>query len=221
MMQCEDVVNVLSGADGLNAPDTREALDHLKTCAECCSALVAVDALHQFRSELVTVPSDGAFERMVRDAVRSGPAARYRTGFWRGAAFGAALAAGVASVAVGLWLRQDVVAPAAVPEVRLALNEPRDVTVALETAEPLAAAEVHVVLSGAVGLQGYDRQRELRWSTDLARGVNELTLPVVLFETSGGQLLVEVLHGDKRRTFVVDVRANAEPIAAPIGRARG
>ena len=211
-MQCEDVVNVLRATDGTITVEARQALDQLQTCVDCRSAMLAVETLRHLQLELTPAPPDGAFERAVRRAARRGPAERYRAGFWRGTAVGAALAAGVAVVAVGLWLRQEPAAPAAVPEVRIALNEPRDVTVAVEAAEPLSAAEVRVELRGAIGLEGYDRQRELRWSTDLARGVNELTLPVVVFGAGGGQLLVEVLHGDKRRTFVVDVRAGgAQP----------
>ena len=103
--------------------------------------------------------------------------------------------------------QRDGIDGAVLPEVRLALNEPHAVTVTLESAEPLLAADVRVELRGAVALDGYDGQRELRWQTDLDRGVNQLTLPVVALGASGGQVLVEVTHGDKRRTFVLDVRA--------------
>jgi hypothetical protein len=216
-MKCEDVVNVLRTADDGTLPATR-AREHLETCAACRSALVAADALRELRAERVPLPSNDAFERAVRHAVLAGPAGKYRSGFWRGTAFGAALAAGIAVVAVGFWLRTETSEPVAAPEVRIALNQARDVTVMLETAEPLAAAEVHVVLSGAIALQGYE-QRELRWSTHLDRGVNELTLPIVMVGESGGQLLVEVLHGDKRRTFVVDVRAARNASIAAADRA--
>jgi hypothetical protein len=123
-------------------------------------------------------------------------------------ASGAALAAAIATLAVGVWLfRAGEELPGAVPEVRIALNQPSDVTVTLETPEALANAEVRVELRGAVALEGYAGQRELRWATNLDRGVNQLTLPVVASQASGGQVLVEVTHGDKRRTFVLDVRA--------------
>ena len=69
-------------------------------------------------------------------------------------------------------------------------------------------AEIHVVLTGSIGLQGFAEQRELRWTTDLDRGVNQLTLPLVALGPSGGQVMVEVQHGDKRRTFVVDVQTD-------------
>ena len=103
----------------------------------------------------------------------------------------------------------------AAPEVTLALNESRNVNVALDSPAMLADAEIHVVLSGAIGLQGFASQRELRWRTDLDRGVNQLTLPLVALGGGGGQILVEVTHGEKRRSFVIDVHTNGS--AAGVG----
>jgi hypothetical protein len=100
-----------------------------------------------------------------------------------------------------------------VPAVTLAVNEERDVNVALSSPEPLAGAEIRVSLSGEIGLRGFEDQRELRWKTDLDRGVNQLTLPIVVLGSHGGQVLVEVQHGDKRRAFVVDVHAVDAPSA--------
>jgi hypothetical protein len=111
---------------------------------------------------------------------------------------------------VGVWLTtSDGDAPSAVPAVHVALNQPRPVTVTLESPEALVNAVVRIELRGAVALDGYAGQRELRWSTDLDRGINQLTLPVVALDAAGGQVLVEVTHGDKRRAFVLDVQAAA------------
>jgi hypothetical protein len=154
-------------------------------------------------------PSDEAVERAIDRALLSGSAQRYRSGFWAGVTSGAALAATLAAVAVALWLQRPALdgAPASIPEVRVALNRPQNVTVTLESPQALADAEVRVELRGAVALDGYQGQRELRWSTTLDRGVNQLTLPVVALDAAGGQVLVEVAHGARRRTFVLDVRA--------------
>ena len=95
----------------------------------------------------------------------------------------------------------------AAPEVAVLL--PCNVTVALDSPERLANAEVRVELRGGVELDGYAGQRELRWSTNLEQGVNQLTLPVVAIDAHGGQVLVEVTHGQKRRTFLLDVRTVA------------
>jgi hypothetical protein len=206
-MRCEDAVEQISTGRAQQGGDLRAAMAHAEGCEDCRAALRALDALRPLRVEPAPVPSDGAMERAIDRALASNPAKRYRRGFLSGLAAGAALAATVAAVAVGLWLRTgDGVAPSAVPEVRMALNQPRDVTVTVESPEALMDAEVRVELRGALALDGYAGQRELRWMTDLVRGVNELTLPVIALDATGGQVLVEVAHGDKRRAFVLDVR---------------
>ena len=209
-MRCEDAIEEITTGGAKPGGDLKAAMAHAKDCEDCHAALRALDALRPLRDEPAPIPRDGAIERAVDRALSSVPVQRYRRGFWSGLASGAALAATVAAVAFGIWLQTgDGEAPGAVPEVRLALNEPHPVTMTLESPEALADAEVRVELRGAVALDGYAGQRELRWMTDLDRGVNQLTLPVIALDATGGQVLVEVVHGDKRRTFVLDVRAGA------------
>jgi hypothetical protein len=150
---------------------------------------------------------------MRRAAQRPVASAARRRGFWLGAAVGGAIAAGLAVVVTTVWLHGSTARAPANPEVTLALNEVRDVSVSIDSPEMLAGAEIRVVLTGAIGLQGFDDQRELRWVADLDRGVNQLTLPLVARGASGGQVTVEVQHGDKLRTFVLDIQT--EPNAAP------
>jgi hypothetical protein len=207
-MRCEDAIGEITTGGARPGGDLKAAMAHAKDCEDCHAALRALDALRPLRDELTPGPRDGALERAVDRALSSVPVQRYRRGFWSGLASGAAIAAAVAAVAFGIWL-QTGEAPSAVPEVRLALNEPHPVTVTLESPEALAAAEVRVELRGAVALDGYAGQRELRWMTDLDRGINQLTLPVIALDATGGQVLVEVTHGDRRRAFVLDVRAGA------------
>jgi hypothetical protein len=134
--------------------------------------------------------------------------------FWQGVAVGAALAAALAFAAV-IWLpeRGDALsgdpATSATPQLSLRVNETRDVSITLTTGEALEDAEIHVSLNGSIGLQGYSGERDLKWLTDLDAGTNQLTLPIVATGLEGGQLLVEVTHGGKRRTFLVDVDAEA------------
>jgi hypothetical protein len=209
-MRCEDAMDRIQTVAQPGARLTA-AFDHVATCAECTSALRAMNALRILRDEIVPPADELAVTRAVDRAMAHEPARRYRRGFVSGILSGAALAAAVAAVAFGLWTRTlDTDAASGVPEVRLALNEPHDVTVTLESPEPLVGADVRVELRGAVALSGYEGQRELRWSTNLDRGINQLTLPVVALAANGGQVLVEVAHGDKRRTFVLDVRARSE-----------
>ena len=209
-MRCEDAIETIRTAGSQPGSDLRESMDHAAHCDDCHAALRALDAMRALRDEPAPIADEGAVERAIDRALTTSSAERYRRGFWSGLASGAAMAATIAAVAVGVWLFGDGTDPSvAVPEVRIALHQRSDVTVTLESPERLTNAEVRVELRGAVALDGYAGQRELRWSTDLDRGVNQLTLPVVAIDATGGQVLVEVTHGDKRRTFVLDVRATA------------
>jgi hypothetical protein len=207
-MRCEDAIETVRARGSHAGASSRGAMEHVADCSDCQAALRAIDALRTLRDQPTPIAADAAIQRAVDRAVATNPAQRYRRGFWTGLASGAALAATIAAAAVGVWLfGTGAEAPVAGPEVRIALNQRSNVTVTLESPEPLENAEVRVELRGAVELDGYMGQRELRWSTDLDRGGNQLTLPVVAIDASGGQVLVEVAHGDKRRTFVLDVRA--------------
>jgi hypothetical protein len=220
-MNCEEVVEILK-ADPV--PDTLRACaarEHTRRCAECRAALAALRALAAERELAMPPLAGGAFDRALQRAVYS----RHTEpssgrGFWLGAALGGALAASFAVAATLLWLQTVAPTAPATPQVRLALNELRDVNVSLEAPEDLAGAEIHVVLTGSIGLDGFGAQRELRWVANLERGVNQLTLPLVAVGPDGGQVIVEVVHSTKRRTFVVDVQTVDAPPAASLPKNR-
>jgi hypothetical protein len=221
-MKCEDVLDTLQRT-GAGAETARRAADeHLAGCEDCRNAAHALAVLRADRDLSVPAASVGAFARAMHAAAsprgRPRDALRRRAMFWLGAATGAAIAAGVAVVV--MFMRPVATASDGAPAVTLAVNEARDVSVALRTAEALSGAEIHVSLSGEIALQGFPDQRELRWRTDLDRGVNELKLPVIAVGSSGGQVLVEVEHGEKRRSFVVDVHAVASNGGAALIRSR-
>ena len=219
-MNCEDVLTVLQDARPGNELSRRAAGEHLASCEDCRNAAHALAVLRADRDLLIDPPRDDAFRRaIVAAAARQEREPPRRATFWLGVGAGAALAASVAAAVVLLRPLADSAARS-VPAVTLALNEVRNLDVALGSPEPLKSAEIHVSLTGDLGLDGFDGQRELRWTTDLDRGVNQLTLPIVALGTHGGQVLVEVQHGDKRRAFVVDVRTVAEPAARAVGLER-
>jgi hypothetical protein len=213
-MKCEDAVEVLRATNYAGTLSLHAARAHLENCADCSAALRAVATLRAEHYAPAPRLPPRSFARALERAT-SAPAREARGGrsFWLGTAVGGALAAGVA-VAIAVWWSQSPPAPLGNPEVRLALNEVREVSMALESPEALTDAEIHIVLTGGVALQGFAGQRELRWMTDLERGVNQLTLPLVGIDASGGQVTVEVQHGTKLRTFVIDVRPTPRPTAA-------
>lgn len=216
-MNCEDVLEVLRGAGGTAAARQR-AVEHLAACDDCQAAAQALAALRADGEQPIRVPHDGALQRaMLKAAERRSSSSRPRRRALRlGAGLGGTLAAGilVGALWVGPFANRETSSTA--PTVTIALDEVHAVRVAVNAPEPLANAAIRVVLTGAIGLDGYADQRELAWNTDLERGVNQLTLPIVASGIEGGQVLVEVVHGDKRRTFIVDVhttRRGAQPSA--------
>ena len=205
-MKCESVIQLLRVADGRNDGEQFHAAErHIESCVHCRHALLAYDALQAERSRAVPPPRAGALDRALRAAERSTDPAAGRRLFWTGMGLGGALAASLALLLASLLAGSDVPPRAGTPEVSLALHEPRPISISLDSPVALGGAEIHVVLTGEIGLDGYAGQRELRWVTNLDRGGNQLTLPVIAQGLNGGQVLVEVLHDGKRRNFVIDV----------------
>jgi hypothetical protein len=208
-VNCERVVALLTGPiDDASAAERRIAAGHAATCPECRDAVTAVHALRL--SSLAPLPTapPGAVDRAL--SMSAGMHSPLRNGdsrFWLGMGVGAALAAGVVLAILVLAPFEGGVVPEATPQLEMALNEVRDINISLDTKEALVDAEIHVTLRGAVGLSGYPGQRQLQWHTNLDAGPNQLTLPIVAVGTEGGQVMVEVVHGGKRRTFLVDVQA--------------
>jgi hypothetical protein len=214
-MKCEDVLSVLQRDDGRGDLAKRAAADHLARCEDCRNAAHAFAVLRADRDLPIPLPSDDVVQRAIA-AAASGPPAR-PSGFWLGVGVGAALAAGLA-LAIVTFRPVEVAGPppSSAPQIVLNVNEQRDVSVALSSPEPLDGAEIRIALRGEIALRGFDDEREVSWRTDLDRGVNELTLPLIGLHAGSGQVVVEVQHGDKRRSFVVDVLTTGEGPAAAI-----
>jgi len=211
MMNCELAVELLTGAaDGATAENRRLAREHAAACPDCRAVVMSVHALRLVSMVPTPEAAPGAFERMMSRVVAGQSSAPQRPArFWHGVGVGAAVAAGLA-FAVVTWLpSSDEPTDTGTPQLSLRVNETRDVSISLTTNEAMRDAEIHVSLNGSIGLDGYAGERELKWLTDLDAGTNQLTIPIVATGTEGGQLLVEVTHGGKRRTFLVDVQAEA------------
>jgi hypothetical protein len=212
-MRCEEAVETLRETEHAGVLRLQAARAHVEGCEDCAAALRAVSALRTERTAPAPKIPPQSFARAMERATHAPRSESRRSrGFWLGTAVGGALAAGLAIIVATLW-PQDVMAPIGNPEVRLAVNEVRAVSMSLDSPEALVDAEIRVVLTGGVGLQGFAGQRELRWMTDLDRGVNQLTLPLVGLDAGGGQVTVEVYHGTKQRTFVIDVQPASRPSA--------
>lgn len=130
--------------------------------------------------------------------------------FWAGAGFGGAVAAALFALALTFgWIGAPVSESPVAAEFMVALGEPRDMNIAIETEQALQGASISILLSGGVELDGYAGQRELTWTSDLDAGVNRLSLPIVGLDASGGQMIVRLSHPDSEQVFVVELKPAA------------
>lgn len=126
---------------------------------------------------------------------------------WVGAALGGTLAA-----ALTFFMVRSSAPSLEEPSVSMALNETREINVIIDSERPLDDATIHIAVTGAVALDGFENERQIDWQADLDRGPNLLTLPVVAREKGNARLVAIVEHEGKRRTIAVDLEVT-EPKA--------
>lgn len=126
-------------------------------------------------------------------------ASRWET--WLGAALGGAVAA-----ALTLFLLQPVAPdPSGERSITLALNETRDIDVLIESERDLADATIRIAVTGGVALDGFENEHSIDWRTNLERGSNLLSLPVVARSAGGGRLVAVIEHDGKTRRVTINL----------------
>jgi len=219
-MNCHDIANLLDSREvlELTAAQQESVNAHLSSCASCEREWRAVRALWDVSMIETPAPRPDFFTQAIRLATAAGARKEARPprqpSFWQGAGFGAAIAASLVAAVMTFFIAPDAADVEQRAAITVALNEPRDVDVAITSAAALAQAQIRVVLTGGVRLAGYSNRNELSWQTDLDEGVNRLSLPIVAIDGKGGRVLVEVVHASKHQVFVVDV--GVDGVATPV-----
>jgi len=182
------------------------AVKHLEKCAVCRQAAGEEKTLRAALRELPVEPSSPGFA--ARALRKAGEAHRRPK---RGAfAAGFSSAAAIALVIWGLsgqWLGP---APKSGPaEVHLALAEERQVSLVFEVPSDIRGAKLAMELPAHVELAGYPNQQELLWRTDLAKGRNVLTLPIVGRDRAEGELVARITYGGKEKRFRIRLNVDS------------
>ncbi len=207
-MNCEDVIEQLveTDEDALSVLEQSKLVAHLSDCEACQDALRGAKALRMVRKLPVRSAPDGLFDRVMSHATQSTGSSARRSQFWIGAAFGGLLAAGVAIAVVTLGIfRAPSSSLPEVPVVTMALGEQQEVNIAIDAEKDLPGTTINILLSGGFEIAGFGKQRELSWTTDLAKGVNRLALPLFAVSDSEGHLIVRLEHEGTRRVFRVNL----------------
>ena len=200
----EQVTALASGAMAEGRRD--DYLSHAGACAGCDAALRGRRATLAMQELPLEVPPPGLLDRIATDVTRSHPRISKPRSFWSGAAFGGAVAASLLAIALMLGVFElPSTQSQTMAEFYVSADEPRTMHVAIEADRALPGADISILLTGNVEVQGFGSRRELNWSDDLEAGVNKLSLPLVASGEGGGQMVVRLSHPDSEQLFVIDL----------------
>lgn len=188
--------------------DDRRALEsHVRDCADCGTLLARERRLQRaLKAQPVPEPGADVLERALSNAVARGT--RHRRSRWLTATIGGALAAGFALwIAIGAFQQQLPASPPAPPvaSVTMTLHETRTIQLVFAAPAEMENARLSLSLPPGVELVGHDGRREIRWRTKLQPGKNVLPLALVVREGHGGELVAQLKHGARQKTFRVRV----------------
>ena len=210
-MNCETVTEQIRAlAEGSLDREARNACRrHIAVCQDCADALRGVRAMLVVRDQATVPGSERVFNRVMSKTSYDPQEQASRKGFWLGAGFSGALAASLLAVAfaLGLLAGPGVEAPQAA-EFFVSTAEVRPMNIAIEADRPLRDAQISILLSGDVEVDGYVDRQELSWTDDLEPGVNRLTLPIRAIGERGGQMVVRLSHPDSVQIFVVQLKVD-------------
>lgn len=208
-MNCESVTEQIRAlAEGSLDDEQRIACkNHIATCQDCADALRGVRAMLVVRDQATVPGSERVFNRVMSKAGYDPQQQASRKGFWLGAGFSGAIAASLLTVAfvLGLLGSPAVEAPQAA-EFYVSTQEVRPMNIAIEADRPLEGAQISILLSGDIEVDGFVDRHELSWTDDLEPGVNQLTLPIRAIGERGGQMIVRLSHPDSEQIFVVQLK---------------
>ena len=177
---------------------------HVDHCDDCRAALRGARALAELAARDTGTPPAGLFEAVIEKAVSQPVRAPRDNRFWMGAGVGA-IAASLLALALFLGVNDSRMPTDSVPEFAVSIEEPRQMNLAFETDRVLEGAQITILLSGSVEIDGYGLSRELSWTENLDAGVNRLSLPVIANGFEGGQIVVRLEHPQSQQVFVVQL----------------
>lgn len=205
MMNCQEFLNQLdeymTGEVEARVVDAASA--HLRSCSNCQQRLARRHELRaSLRSQAVPSPRPEFFGQALARARQSAPV---RFSLWPRLA-GAALAASL-TVWIGFgWLSGPQLESNKLADIVIVLHETKTVQLAFNAEQALSGAMLHIRLPDGVELQGFPGQRDIHWRTDLARGVNLLSLPLTAIAASEGTLRARLEHDARSTEFTVQLR---------------
>ena len=144
----------------------------------------------------------GFYDRALARATHEGT--RRQRNRWIMTGFGSAVAAGLALWLIGgffLTAPQTNGPAAEIPDVVMTLATPHTVNLVFASTSNLDAATLTVTLPDGIELAGFPGQRQIAWQTSLVEGKNLLPLELIALTPAGGEMLAQLEHDNRKRSF--------------------
>ena len=209
-MTCDELNNNLDDYldDALDADASASLEIHADGCDACRQVVGEArklqNVLAKYGESTAAQADQEFFDRALLRASHNG--SRRQRNRWMMTGFSAAIAAGLVVWLIGGMLLQSPTMPeSAIPEITMALEEPRTVNLVFSSADELVDATLTVTLPDGLELAGFQGQREVTWMTSLSKGKNVLPLQLIATMPQSGELMATLRHEDDDRTFRLQV----------------
>jgi len=183
-----------------------DLVGHLDTCPACQRDLAELETLRRNLREMPVVPAreNFAIEAIAAAVGNDIPVTRNHPGFmhWFGAGFAGALVAGLV-----LWGLVAIYPPAQPKSPKasfnIALYQPQKISLAFNAPADISDVRVSIELPQQFEVVGHAGRRLLSWKTDLKKGRNILTLPVVAKGEGKGVMIARLSRNKETKTLQV------------------
>lgn len=213
-MNCKQAQHLLrTASDAQIAADTGLQA-HLASCEECGAMSKELELIRRLANSPVPASSKGFADRAMAQAwetahPQSKPLSKPAFA-WAGLA-ASVLLAGV------LLLPDRGHQPTAPSEtatvVQVAPQQAHPVHIRLVSKTALPDATINIHWDKDLALEGYSTTSSLSWQSPLVAGVNELTLPMVVTGSAGGEVVIEVTSGNAKKLMRFRIEPKAPALA--------
>lgn len=207
-MNCEKALEYRDDyLDGyLSQEEKLSVRKHLHSCRHCHAAFKRDEELLQALRDLpMPAPSPGFVDRAFQQAKM--PVRGYiyrRLAPFLSAAIAACL---IVWITAGLQFNGDHRPTAAqAPEVLIKINEQKIVNVVVNAPRDLHNAQVTIQLPRQVEMVGFPGSNEIEWKTDLRKGKNLLSLPLVAKSLGNVELVTRINHENKSKLLKLEMK---------------
>ena len=198
----------------MNCVPVSAVAQHIESCDACREEyLAAKELLEQLSDMEVPAPRAGYEQRVLsflEDSKTKQKLSQHRPHslpIWFAAGFSTAA---VAIFAVLFAFNSPVFETTdklPVLTVELQPLQTRKVDLVFNSPDQIQNASMRIELPQGTEIAGYPNRHSLEWKTNLKKGTNRLSLPLIVKEKNGGTLYAKITHDGQTRTFELNVVA--------------